>query len=251
MRTTRILVFAGVVAGTIVPPAWADDTGISIRQLAGPIYVVVDSHFVSTNSLFYIGPRTVTVIGATWTPETARLLAAQIKRVTDRPIGEVIDTSPDPEWSGGNSYWKSIGAKIVAIRQTSDLLERTWADTVETARRNHPGYPASPLTPPTEVHTGNFELQDGNIRVLYLGPSHTAGDVFVYFPKERVLDAGSILKEELGNLAKADVAEYPKTLRRLQDLHLDIGTVIAGHWSAVHGPELIDRYLQLLSEYRK
>jgi hypothetical protein len=32
----------------------------------------------------------------------------------------VIDTSPDPEWSGGNGYWKSISAQIVAIDVTAD-----------------------------------------------------------------------------------------------------------------------------------
>lgn len=37
-----------------------------------------------------------------------------------------------------------------------------------------------------------------------LGPSHTAGDIFVYFRKEQVLDAGSILKEQLGKITAAD-----------------------------------------------
>jgi len=72
--------------------------------------------------------------------------------------------------------------------------------------------------------------------------------VFVYFPKEKVLDAGSILKPFLGNMAKANVAEYPNTLQKLQGLHLDIRMVIAGHWSAVHGPDIIDRYLDLVAK---
>jgi metallo-beta-lactamase class B len=87
--------------------------------------------------------------------------------------------------------------------------------------------------------------------VFYLGPSHTAGDIFVYFPKEKVLDAGSILKEQLGNMAKANLREYPKTLRKLQALHLEIETIISGHWSPVHGPDLVDRYLQLLNLYEQ
>lgn len=42
--------------------------------------------------------------------------------------------------------------------------------------------------------------------------------------------------------------EYPNTLHKLQNLHLNVRMVIAGHWSAVHGPELIDHYLDLLAE---
>jgi metallo-beta-lactamase class B len=51
-------------------------------------------------------------------------------------------------------------------------------------------------------------------------------------------------------MAKADVDEYPKTLRKLQDLRLDIRMIVSGHWSAVHGPDLIDRYLDLLAGSR-
>ena len=85
--------------------------------------------------------------------------------------------------------------------------------------------------------------------MLFLGASHAPDDCFVWFPHERVLYAGSILKEHLGNLAFADLEEYPKTLQRLKMLHLDIATIVSGHWSAVHGPELIDQVLTMLAEH--
>jgi metallo-beta-lactamase class B len=183
---------------------------ISLHRLAGPIYLVEDDHYVTTNSLVYIGPTSVTVIGATWTPDTARILGEKIEELTKRPIREVIDTSPDPEWSGGNGYWKSIGAQILAVDVTADFLRDHWKSIVAAARKNHPEYPEVPLVLPTQTYPGEFELQDGHVRAFYLGPSHTPADIFVYFPKEKVLDAGSILKEQLGNMAKADVREYPQ-----------------------------------------
>jgi metallo-beta-lactamase class B len=245
---TRAILLA-VLASLIRAPLLAADAGdprVSVNHLTGPLYLVEENVFGKTNSLIYIGPTHVTVVGATSTPQTAALLTDQIKRLTRLPISEVIDTSPDPEWSGGNAYWKSIGAKIIANKVTYELLRNTWPATVESARQYHPGYPRLPLVQPTVIHRGNFKLQNGNVQTLYLGPSHTAGDIFVYFPKEKVLDAGSILKEQLGNLAKADIPEYPNTLHKLQALGLDINTIISGHWSAVHGPELVGQYLQLL-----
>lgn len=220
--------------------------GLSLKPLVGPLSLVVDSDFVTTNSLVYFGPKSITVIGATWTPETARELAEIIQRRSNLPITEVIDPSPDPEWSGGNAYWRSIGARILAVRATFDLLRRTWSVRNRWARRNFPGYPILPLVLQTSVYPDHFELQDGAVRAFYLGPTHTAGDIFVYFPHQRVLDAGSILKEQLGNLADADMHEYPRTLHRLQAMHLPIRIIISGHWSAVHGPDLIERYLRLL-----
>lgn len=219
---------------------------ISIRRLSGPIYLVEDGHYDLTNSIIYVGPRSVTVVGAMWTPEDARVLAEKIKTITNQPIREVIDTSPDPEWSGGNEYWKRVGVRIVAIDITAALLQKTWAATVEACRKNHPTYPEVPLVSPTAVYAQRFELQNGSIRGFYLGPSHTDGDIFVYFPRQKVLDAGSILKEELGNMAKANVKEYPLTLHKLQALHLDVRTIVSGHWTPIHGPELVDHYLELL-----
>jgi metallo-beta-lactamase class B len=233
--------------GLFVSGAFATDSGMSMHLLAGAIYVVEDNHYDNqTNSLVYFGPRSVTVIGATWTPDTARILATRIRSVSKLPISEVIDPSPDPEWSGGNAYWRSIGARICAVDVTYQELKRSWATTVESARKNHPGYPALPLVLPTEIYSGEFQLQDGNVRAFFLGPSHTPADIFIYFPREKVLDAGSILKEHLGNMAHADVHEYPNTLHKLQELHLDIRTIVSGHWSPIHGPELIDMYLELL-----
>jgi metallo-beta-lactamase class B len=240
--------FLGAVcSGVLVAAPAKEGSGISITRLSGPIYLVIDDHYDNTtNSLVYVGRSYITVIGASWTPDTARALAGEIRKVSRLPVREVIDTSPDPEWAGGNAYWRTTGARIHAIDVTYDLLERTWTATVEACRKNHPTYPQVPLALPTERHPGEFELQSGGIRAFYLGPSHTAGDIFVYFPRERVLDAGSILKEQLGNMAKADVVEYPKTLRKLRELHLPIDVVISGHWSAVHGPDLIEHYLMLL-----
>ncbi len=48
-------------------------------------------------------------------------------------------------------------------------------------------------------------------------------------------------------MAKADVREYPNTLHKLKDLHLEIRTIISGHWAPIHGPELVDHYMQLLA----
>lgn len=240
-----------LLIGLMAPAAWAGTATLSFRHLSGPLYLVSDAEYFPTNWLVYVGPKTVTVIGATWTPTMAGTLAGRIRQVTRLPITAVIDTSPDPEWSGGNAYWKDIGAKIFAVRATDELLRSTWSERSRRASKNHPGYPLLPLVAPTNVVPDQFELQNGDVRAFYLGPSHTPGDIFVYFPREQVLDAGSILKPFLGNMADADIQAYPKTLHRLQRMHLKIRTVIAGHWSAVHGPNLIVKYLSMVEAYAK
>jgi metallo-beta-lactamase class B len=221
---------------------------VTLRHLSGGVYVVEDSFYAAENSVVYVGPNSVTVVGATWTPETAALLAAEIRKVTQAPVTAVIDTDYNPERAGGNAYWSRIGAKVISTNLTRDLLKSDWIEVGDFVRKYYPSYPHVPLVLPTVTYDGDFTLQDGRVKALYLGPSHTPDGIFVYFPREHVLYAGNILKEHLGNMAFANVAEYPKTLHKLKQLHLPIQVIIAGHWSPVHGPELIDQYLQMLSQ---
>jgi metallo-beta-lactamase class B len=151
----------------------------------------------------------------------------------------------------GNAYFRSIGARIVATELTRDLLKRDWTRMVAGAQSPLPDYPEGPVALPDVTYPGDFELQGGRIRGIYLGPSHAPDDIFVYFPEEKVLYAGCILKEQLGNLALADLDEYPRTLRKLKALKLGYTTIIAGHWSPIHGPELVDQYLRLLELNRR
>lgn len=224
---------------------------ITLSHLQGPIYVAEDSYYAKENSVVYVGTAFVTAVGATWTPETARLLAEAIRRVTPKPVKEVVNTNYHPDRAGGNAYFKSAGAKIIATQMTYDLLKRSWASVVDWTHAVIPDYPRLELVLPDVVYPGDFELQDGRIRAIYLGPSHTPDGIFVYFPEEEVLYGGCILKERLGNLDFANLAEYPKTLDKLKRLNLPIATIIAGHWSPVHGPELIDEYLKLLDQHSK
>jgi metallo-beta-lactamase class B len=219
---------------------------LSLSHLAGPIYIAEDFYYSKENSAVYVGAESVTVVGATWTPETAKHLAGEIGKLTGKPITEVIDTNYHPDRAGGNAFWKSIGAKIISTRMTYDLLEREWTNVVNWTRSGIPGYPRLPLVLPTVTYPGDFELQKGRIKAFYLGPSHTPDGIFVYFPEEKVLYGGCILKEQIGNLTFANLTEYPKTLHKLEQLNLDIKTIVAGHWSPVHGPELIEQYLKLL-----
>jgi metallo-beta-lactamase class B len=239
-------VFLGLVALITA----TEEPKVVLTPLRGHVYVVEDYFYSKENSVVYVGDHSVTVIGATWSPETAKLLATEIGKVTQKPIAEVIDTNYHPDRAGGNAFFKSIGAKIISTGMTRDLLELHWDEMIHYMQKAIPSYPNLPLVLPDKTFAGDFELQGGGVKAIYLGPSHTPDGIFVYFPEEKVLYGNCILKEQLGNLDFANLAEYPKTLQKLKQLNLGFTTIVAGHWSPLHGPELIDKYLQLLSAKR-
>jgi len=240
----RGLVFACLGLATTL--AAAEPPKVVLTHLRGHLHVVEDYFYSKENSMVYVGDDSVTVIGATWSPETAKLLADEIGKVTPKRINEVIDTNYHPDRAGGNAYFKSIGAKIVSTKMTRDMLTLHWDDMVRWTQKAIPGYPTLPLVPSDTIFPGDFELQGGKVRAIYLGSSHTLDGIFVFFPEEKALYGNCILKEQLGNLQFADRAEYPKTLQKLKQLNLGFATIVAGHWSPIHGPELIDQYLRLL-----
>ncbi len=221
---------------------------ITLTHLRGRVYVVQEeSPLGDENAAVYVGEEFVTVVGATFSSESARLLAREIAKVTSKPVREVIDTNDNLDRAGGNAYFRRIGARVVSTGLTRELMERDWDTLIADAKARYPEYPSPPLSLPDVTYRGDFQLQGGRVRGLYLGPSHAPDDIFVYFPQEKVLYGGCVLKEQLGNLALADLVEYPKTLTKLKELHLGYTTIIAGHWSPIHGPELVDQYLHLLA----
>jgi len=245
MNANRLLILLALA----VPLPAAENPKVTLALLRGHVYVVEDYFYSKENSVVYVGDSSVIVVGATWTPETAKLLAVEIGKITPKPITEVIDTNYHPDRAGGNAFFKSIGAKIVSTKMTHDLLAAHWHEMVRYVQKGFPNYPTLPLVSPDKTFSGDFELQGGGIKAIYLGPSHTPDGIFVFFPQEKVLYGNCILKEQLGNLDFADLKEYPKTLLKLKQLDLGFTTIVAGHWSAIHGPELIDQYLQLLAAH--
>jgi hypothetical protein len=93
---------AWVVAGLLFaqPPT----AQVVLRHLKGRIYIGEDSFYALENSVVHVGPDSVTVVGATWTPETASILEQQIRKATSKPIGEVVNTSNyHPDRANGNN----------------------------------------------------------------------------------------------------------------------------------------------------
>ncbi len=226
-------------------------TLIKVSHLKGPLYVIEDSFWLKENSIFYVGQSSVTLVGAGWSPGAARQIELDIQKITDKPVSEVVDTDFNPDRAGGNAYWKQRGVKVIATEKTAKLLKTDWGGYWAKVRKILTDLPQTEDSLPTVTYPGDFMLQDAKVKAFFLGPTHMPDDIFVYFPDERVLYAGNILKEQPGNLASADLDAYMKSLEKLKALHLDIDSIISGHWSPVHGPELIETYLGFLKEAAK
>src|SRR6516165_3228632 len=86
------------------------------------------------------------------------------------------------------------------------------------------------LVPPTRTFDGELELRVGDrrVRLLEVGPAHTAGDVVVHLPDDDVVFTGDILFHGGHPIVWAGpVRNWIAACDRLLDL--DAATVVPGH----------------------
>lgn len=130
------------------------------------------------------------------------------------------------------------------------MTDRDWSKAGDFTRKYFPEYPKLPLALTTKTYQADFMLEERNIRGV-LPWAFTQHRRHLCLLSER---KGSLRwvnsKGTLGQPCFCDLDEYPKTLQNLQRLHLDISKIISGHWSPVHGPELINEYLSMLKEHQ-
>jgi len=117
---------------------------------------------------------------------------------------------------GGLNYLNSIGIpsyaneKTIAIAKTKNL----------------------PI--PQHGFVDSLVLHLGNQKVIskYYGPAHTTDNIVTWIPSERILFGGCMVKElkseTLGNIADADLTEWPKTIARVIADYTSANIVIPG-----------------------
>src|SRR5207244_5936898 len=103
-------------------------------------------------------------------------------------------------------------------------------------------------TPPNVTLQNRMTLYRGSreIQIRFLGRAHTAGDVVVYLPKEKIVMTGDMLTSALSNMSDAFVNEWVTTLDELKKL--DFATVLPGHGEAFTHHAKIDSFQPYLRD---
>jgi metallo-beta-lactamase class B len=95
-----------------------------------------------------------------------------------------------------------------------------------------------------------FDLEGKTVECSYLGAGHSRDNIVVWIPSEKVLFGGCLVKalsaRGLGNIADADIAAWPLTIKRVMDKYPNARYVIPGHGD-FGGLELLDHTLNLLT----
>lgn len=215
----------GLIASQVSPSAWYVEGASALGTPA-------NRNFIS-NAGFVVTAAGVVVIDALGSPQLARELMAEVRRLTGKPVTHVIVTHYHADHIYGLQEFQRAGARIIAHRGGLEYLNSELAQSRLAASRTElaPWIDAQTrLVPADEWIDARHELVTGGVRLVLLpvGPAHTPEDLVVFLPAEKVLFAGDIVfRGRLPFVGQARSGEWIKALSTL--LNLDASVIVPGH----------------------
>jgi cyclase len=137
------------------------------------------------NCGFIIGEKGVIVIDATVSPASAKELLANIARITPKPVTTIILTHGDLDHIGGLAAFPT-GLAIIAQENNRKNMEAAVAAGRRMVSADH--LPNRAVTVSREA----VEIQGVELELLHWAPAHTAGDLVVYLPEQKIVFTGDI-----------------------------------------------------------
>jgi glyoxylase-like metal-dependent hydrolase (beta-lactamase superfamily II) len=191
-----------------------------------------NQNFIS-NAAFVVTPAGVVVIDALGSPELARRLLAEIKKVSSLPVTHVFVTHYHADHIYGLQVFKEAGAKIVAHRAALIYLNSEIARLRMEASREQL-FPwvddKTHLVEADEWIDAEKEIVVGGVRFQMkpVGPSHTPEDLAIYLPSEKILFAGDLVfRSRIPFVGQADSRHWITALDQL--LAFDTKVIVPGH----------------------
>lgn len=114
--------------------------------------------------------------------------------------------------------------------------------TIELAKANQTAFPQHAFKDSLKLNLGQ-----SFVMASFFGEGHTRDNVVGYFPKEKILFGGCLIKEvnaTNGYLGDANVSEWSKTVEKIKQTYQDVRLVIPGH-GEIGGRELLDYTISL------
>ncbi len=183
----------------------------TMQEIRPGVYVVSSG---GTNSLFLVTQEGVVVVDAP--PSIGDKIFAAVSNVTDRPITHLIYSHGHKDHIGAGNLFKNV--TIIAHNETSSILKE----------RNDTNRPVPDLNFTKEMI---LPIGDQVIQLLYPGPYHQQGNIFVYLPAYKVLMAvdhvvpGGLLWKHLA--VTPDVPALIKSMDQIVALDFDV--FVGGH----------------------
>jgi len=219
-------------------------------KVSDNVYTYEDFHagpekFTTTN-MFVVTSDGVLVADGQGSPAETKGLVEAIRKVTPKPITTVVIASDHGDHTAGNASFPA-GVHYIIHPNSKAILDRSaeafaLRGSEASALRGSGGGRGGGTAPwklPADAELvadkKSFELGGEPIEILFLGRSHTGGDLAVWLPRQKILFLSEIyLNRVFPAMRSAYPTEWLKALDRAEAMHANI--YIAGHGFTETGP---------------
>jgi glyoxylase-like metal-dependent hydrolase (beta-lactamase superfamily II) len=197
-------------------------------KVSDNVYTYEDFHagpekFTTTN-MFVVTDAGVLVADGQGSVAETRGLVDAIRKVTAKPITTVVIASDHGDHTAGNASFPA-GVHYLIHPTSKAILDRS-AEASRSANRADAWRLPSDAELVADKKT--FTMGHEEIQILFLGRSHTGGDLAVYLPGQKILFLSEIyLNRVFPAMRSAYPSEWLKALDKAEAMHATI--YIAGH----------------------
>ena len=183
-----------------IKPAY-DDGDVEVLPVQGNVYVVAGS---GANITMQIDPDGILLVDASVAAMSEKVIAA-IRKISDKPIRQIISTSADEAHTGGNENLSNAGRNVHAGSGGQSGREPARLDGApviahETVLHRMSGLKGEPARMPYGVwphdtfYTNKKQIYFGGevVEMLHTPAAHSDGDLIVWFRKSDVVSTGDV-----------------------------------------------------------
>ena len=235
---------------------------MELREIAPDVYACLQpDRGLGTSNSGLVNRAGGLVVDTFWDLPHTRRLIETYARVWNGPARRVVNTHRNGDHCWGNQLFRDaeiIGHRLCAAdfaKERPELMQmlRDAGGSDDPMLRGMARLLADwdfrgiQLTPPTTLVDDRLTLDLDGIRVelIHVGPAHTAGDVIVHLPAERVVFTGDVLFRLCTPIGwEGTFARWTAALDEI--VALDPAVVVPGHGpiSGIDGPQDMKAYLE-------
>lgn len=226
-------------------PAQAVKPKPTITRLTDQVYVhvtygIYQNTAVPSNGLIINTGDGVVLVDTGWdtkdNTDNTRQLLRWVADSLHQPVRLCIVTHAHDDKVGGIGALRQAGVRVIS--------------TPLTARKSvESGYDAPEGILPADT---TFTLGQVPIRTYFPGQGHTADNIVVWLPNQRILHGGCLVKSVatfgIGNIADANLNEWSNSIRRVMSQFGQARIVVPGH-EEVSDSRALAHTLQVLAKY--
>lgn len=192
---------------------------------------------VACNGMVVVNGQEAVVFDTPSDDTSAQELIDYLSNEMNCKVSGVVATHFHADCVGGLAAFHKMNVPSFASNQTIELLK------IKGSAQPRKGFEDS-----LELSVG-----DQKVYAQFVGEGHTKDNIIGYFPNDKVMFGGCLIKEVgagKGNLEDANIAVWPETIRKVKAKYPQTFVVIPGHGKA-GGPELFDYTARLFDETEK